>query len=236
MACIDDLAGDTVGQACEKIVFGSAESTAAAVNYAGSMISRLTALGDVAIAQRTMTLDMQALRRAVEHDRYGLMAQVLTARDRCTPTDCAVYRSLTDNHQIITNMDEHLFDAIVVRYAPSWNAPPVTAAPAGAAALSMLPPSMPTGRPTNAEFPSAANTPPVSIMTAEPGTGTAAPKGSPAAANATPPAARPAQAIAPPSPSPSPAAKKPAKSARQPAPAAPTQISPAEPAPAASND
>jgi hypothetical protein len=232
MACIDDLAGDTVGQACEKIVFGSAESTAAAVNYAGSMISRLTALGDVAIAQRTMTPDMQALRRAVEHDRYGLMAQALTARDRCTPTDCAVYRSLTDNHQIITNMDEHLFDTLVVRYAPSWNAPPVAAAPA---ALSMLPQSMPTGRPTNAEFPSAANTPPVSIMTAEPGTGTPAPNGSAASANATP-AARPAQSIAPPSPSPSPAAKKPAKSARQPPPAAPTQISPAEPAPAASND
>jgi hypothetical protein len=234
MSCIDDLAGDTVGQACEKVVFGSAESTAAAVSYAGSMISRLTALGDVAIAQRTMTPDMQAVRRAVEHDRYGLMAQVLTARDGCTPTDCAVYRSLTDNHQIITNMDEHLFDTIVTRYAPSWNAPPVaTTATTGSTALSMLPTSMPTGRPTNAEFPSAANTPPVSIMTPEPGTGTPAPKASPAAASAA--AARPAQAASP-SPSPSPAAKKPTKSVRQLPPAAPTPISPAAPAPAASND
>jgi hypothetical protein len=229
MSCIDDLAGDTVGQACEKVVFGSAESTAAAVNYAAAMISRLTALGNVATAQRTMTTDMQALRRAVEHDRYGLMAQVLSARDRCTPTDCAVYRSLTDNHQIITNMDEHLFDSIVARYAPSWNAPPAVAT--ASTPLSMLPTSVPTGRPTNAEFPSAADTPAVSIMTPEPRTGTPASKPAPAAAGS-PPAARSAQAAA----SPSPASKKEARSARRATPAPPTQISPAAPAPAAPKD
>src|ERR1700760_4572384 len=39
MACIEDIAGDAVGQACEKVVFGSAESTAAAVSYASAMIS-----------------------------------------------------------------------------------------------------------------------------------------------------------------------------------------------------
>src|ERR1700744_1775079 len=173
LACIDDIAGEAVEQACEKVLFGSAESTAAAVNQMAAMISRLTSLGDAATAQRSMTAETQSLRRAVEHDRYGLVAQVLLARDRCTPTECAAYRSLTDNHQIITNMDEHTYDALVARYAPSWNAPPqVTAAlPAPG---SLLGASMPTGRATNAEFPSAANTPPVSIMTPEPGTGTAA--------------------------------------------------------------
>lgn len=233
MSCIDDLAGDTVGQACEKAVFGSAESTAAAISYAASMISRLTALGDVATAQRTMSTDMQALRRAVEHDRYGLMAQVLSARNRCTPTDCAVYRSLTDNHQIITNMDEHLFDSIVARYAPSWNAPaPVAATASTSTPLAMLPASVPTGRPTNAEFPSAADTPAVSIMSPEPKTGTTS-KPAPAAASA-PPATRPAQTAASPSPSPSP--KRETRSARHAPPAPPTQISPAAPAPSASND
>ena len=48
-----------------------------------------------------MTPELQALRRAVERDRYGLMAQVLLARDHCTPSDCAAFRSLTDNHQIV---------------------------------------------------------------------------------------------------------------------------------------
>jgi len=241
LSCIDDLAGDTVGQACEKVLFGSAESTAAALNYAASMLTRLVALGDAATAQRTMPPEMQAMRRAIERDRYGLVAQVLLTRDRCTPTQCAAYRSLTDNHQIITNMDEHAFDNIVSRYAASWNSPSMSSA---ATPMAMMPPSLPTGRPTNAEFPSSANTPPVSIMTPEPGTG-----GKPPATTATATApARPAQTVAAPSPTPTPsppatapaAAKKQAAPKRPPAtpatPSAPTPISPAAQAPAASND
>ena len=41
--------------------------------------------------------------------------------------------------------------------------------------IAALPPSMPTGKPTNAEFPTSASTPPVNIMTPEPPLG-AAPK------------------------------------------------------------
>ena len=232
LSCIDDLAGDVVQQACEKALFGSAESTAAAVNYMASMITRLTALGDASTAQRAMNSEMQALRRAVERDRYGLVAQVLSARERCTPTECPAYRSLTDNHQIITNMDEHLYDGLVARYSPSWNAlpapPPV--ATASTAPLGMLPSSLPTGRPTNAEFPSAANTPAVSIMTPEPGTGAKPPAGATAAAPAQPPA-RPATA-----PAPAAARKQAAKQRPAAAVSAPTQISPAVQAPEASSN
>jgi len=241
LSCVDDLAGETVGQACERAVFASPDSTAAAVNYAASMITRVVSLGDAASAQRTMSSDMQATRRAIERDRYGLMAHVLLTRERCTPTQCAAYRSLTDNHQIITNMDEHAFDNIVSRYAASWNSPSMSSA---ATPMAMMPPSLPTGRPTNAEFPSSANTPPVSIMTPEPGTG-----GKPPATTATATApARPAQTVAAPSPTPTPsppatapaAAKKQAAPKRPPAtpatPSAPTPISPAAQAPAASND
>ena len=48
-----------------------------------------------------------------------------------------------------------------------------------------LGPSVPTGKPTNADFPSAASTPPVSIMSPEP----PLPRSPPAAANASTPAA-----------------------------------------------
>ena len=48
-------------------------------------VLRLTALGDAATAQRTMTSEMQAVRRAIERDRYGLVSQVLLARERCSP-------------------------------------------------------------------------------------------------------------------------------------------------------
>ncbi|MBW8856313.1 MAG: hypothetical protein JF604_18760, partial [Bradyrhizobium sp.] len=41
LACIDDLAGDAVLNACEKALFGSAESVASAVAYAAAQIGRL---------------------------------------------------------------------------------------------------------------------------------------------------------------------------------------------------
>ena len=52
LSCIDDLAGDAVLNACEKTLFGSAESAAAAVAYAASQITRLTSFGDVATADK----------------------------------------------------------------------------------------------------------------------------------------------------------------------------------------
>ena len=166
LSCIDDLAGEAVLAACEKSLFGSAELAAAAVSYAASLITQLTASGDVAAANRNMTPELQAVRRAVERDRYGLMAQALVARDHCTLSECAAFRAMTDTHQIVANMDERTYDGLVSRYAPSWNAPTPAAA---AGAVAALAPSMPTGRPTNAEFPTAASTPAVSIMTPEPG-------------------------------------------------------------------
>lgn len=229
LSCIDDLAGDIVLSACEKALFGSSDAVAAAVSYAAAQITRLTALGDVASANKNLTPDVKALRRAVEHDRYGLVAQVLATRDNCTQTDCAAFRSLTDRSSIVANMDGHIFEGLIARYAPAWNAPVASPGP-----LAALPPTMPTGRPTNAEFPSASSTPPVSIMSAEPPAGAKPAPGAPAAAPAPRQAAAPAapvQAAAPP-----PAAKKqPApKAARAPA---PVQITPpATPAPAAADN
>ena len=40
LSCVDDLAGDAVLNACEKTLFGSPESAAAAVTYAAAQISR----------------------------------------------------------------------------------------------------------------------------------------------------------------------------------------------------
>jgi hypothetical protein len=232
LACIDDLAGDAVLNACEKVLFGSADSTAAAVAYAASQITRLTSLGDIATAERNTSPELQALRRAVERDRYGLMAYVLTVRDHCTPASCAAFGSLGTTQQIASNMDEHLYENLITRYAPSWNAPAPasSAAVPGTGVLGALPSSVPTGKPTNAEFPSAANTPPISIMTPEP-----APKPAPPAA-AAPPAPRPAPAA---SPTPPAAAKKQA-TAKRPPPPAPVPIAPPPPAstaaPATSDD
>jgi hypothetical protein len=229
LSCIDDLAGDAVLTACEKSLFASAESVAAAVSYAAAQITRLTELGD-AVADKSMTPQLQRLRRVIERDRYGLMAQVLVTRDRCRPTACPAFRALTDTRQIMANMDDRVYDGLIARYAPSWNAsaappPPATQTPGPVAAL---PPGVPTGKPTNADFPTAASTPPVSIMTPEPVAGQAAPRlpASSPADNARLLSPRPtASSVAP--------AQAPAKKQAVPKPlraAAPVQLGPATPA------
>src|SRR3954447_8663707 len=128
LSCIDDLAGDTVLAACEKALFGSAEAAAAAVSYAASQLERLTTYGDVASANKNMTAELAALRRAVERDRYGLVAQVLAENYRCTPTDCPAFRLFSNRRQVMANMEGRAFDSVVARYAASW----ITAAPATA--------------------------------------------------------------------------------------------------------
>ena len=228
LSCLDDLAGDAVLVGCEKALFGSPDAAAAAVSYTAARIDRLTALGDAATAEKSLTSDMKVLRKALEHDRYGLVAQVLVARDGCTQFDCAVFRSLTDQQQVAANMDSHLYDTLVARYAPAWNAPAAAQSLPATAALAGLPPSMPTGKPTSAEFPSASSTPPVSIMNPEPPTRQAAPAANVAAPRA--PAAASAQAAVP-------AAKKPPapKAARAPA-AAPVPLTPPAAAPPAADN
>ena len=141
LSCIDELAGDVVLAACEKALFGSAESVAAAVAYAASQITLLTSLGDVATANKGAGSDLLALRRAVERDRYGLMAYVLTVRDRCTPSACRAFRSLTETRQIAANMEDRVYESLIMRYAASWNTPQ-----AATGMIAALPPSRPHGQ------------------------------------------------------------------------------------------
>jgi|SRR5947209_1341061 len=231
LSCIDELAGDAVLAACEKALFGSAESVAAAVAYAASQITLLTSLGDVATANKGAGSDLLALRRAVERDRYGLMAYVLTARDRCTPSACRAFRSLTETRQITANMEDRVYESLIMRHASSWNAPQ-----AATGMVAALPPSVPTGKPTNAEFPTSASTPPVNIMTPEPPLGAAPkPSSSTATAPASPAAPRPAAATSPASPPAQAAAKKPPPAPKRPSSAAPVQLAPSASAPTADN-
>jgi hypothetical protein len=227
LACLDDLAGDLVLSNCEKTVYGSAESTAAAVSYAAAMVTRLTAAGDVATANKSITPDLLALRRAVERDRYGLMAYVLLTRDHCTPSDCVAFRSVTDRQQLVSNMEGRTYEGLVTRYASQWNAPQPQAQSA-TGLIAGLTPNAPTGKPTNADFPSAASTPPVSIMNPEP---TAS-----ASRSVAPPAAAPAPAAHPPAAIAASHAQVPAKRPAAPKlkPPATTPAAPAAPEPPAS--
>lgn len=230
LACLDGLAGESVENACEKALFASPDSVAAAVSYTAAQVTRLAAAGN-AVAGKAPGPELSTLRRTVERDRYGLVAQVLMTREGCTAAaPCPFFQSLTNPTQIASNMNERLYDGFVGRYAPSWNiaavAPAAASAAAGnpaAAPVAALPPPAvpPSGKPVSGDFPSAASIPPINIMTPEP------------AAQGTQSAARPvdnaaATVHAPvPAPKRAPAAKKaaPQKSRAQ----APVQLAPPPP-------
>lgn len=179
LACLDAGAGDTVESACEKAVFATPQSVAEAVSYVSA---RLALLADATeFARRTGSnyeSGIAPLRLAIETDRFGLVAHVLSVRDSCTPLLCDSYVLLHDPDRVQANLRERLFDRYVDRYAPKWatQAPstPVAEAPASSYATASIPPAAPAAptpeSPSKFDFPSAASIPPVSIMNAEPGT------------------------------------------------------------------
>jgi hypothetical protein len=164
LACLDGLAGESVEAACEKAVFGSADTAAAAVSYAAGQVSRVIAASNA----RALTPEQQSLKRAVERDRYGLIAQVIMVRDRCVVTDCPLFRALSDANQIKSNMNDRLYDTLVTRYSPSWTSAAAAPQPAASALAGAPAPNVPTGRPTTVDFANSASIPPVNIMTADP--------------------------------------------------------------------
>jgi hypothetical protein len=182
VVCLDAGAGDAVENACEKQVFASAQSTAAAVAYMGA---RLNLLADAAAddSDPTVAAALASTRRAVALDRYGIVAHVLATRYGCTADKCAAFALVDDAGALKAGLRAQVFDRYVSRYAAGWNNPalptekppptvsaipapsPVTAAQspaAGAAPTAAVKPGEPW------DFPSAASIPPVSIMNSEP--------------------------------------------------------------------
>jgi hypothetical protein len=198
LACLDATAGETVESACERALFVSPETIAAAVAYVSA---RLALLADaVAFArpgQETPDSATAALRHAAETDRFGFVAHVLAYRDNCTPAVCDAFKLLRDSSRIAANMRARTFDTLVERYAAGWSARETPAEPAAPETSSAPVASVPApGAPMAAhyDFPSAASIPPVSIMNAEPGS----PPGPAAAETASEPAGARRQAAPPP--------------------------------------
>jgi len=214
LGCLDAIAGETVEAACEKVLFATPEAAAAAVSYVAAQLSLLASARELGRHGETAP-GMLALRRALEADRFGVVAHVLAVRDGCAPDQCSAFAWLGDTTRIKVNLAERPFDARINTYAASWPA-------AGGRALASTPPSpAPSAAakvPNNLYFPSATSIPPVNIMTAEP-----------------PPAQRPPQATTgaaestPPTP---PRRPQTNSQARPPSSAAPARAAPVSPAPA----
>ena len=231
LSCLDAAGGDLVHEACEKSLFAGPEQVTAALNFVGA---RLDVLREIASLQDRDEAAYESLRapivRSLEADRFGLVAQVLMARDDCQPAACYAFDILQRRDQIVANMTARAYDARVAQFAASWSEKP--AAQPGAVLASQTGPQTPPHTPLNIDFPTADSIPAVSIMSNEPGRSgqngvTAPPR--PDARPQPQPAASPAPQSAQ-APPPTPPARRPAQKAQ-----APRATPPAPPPPAAAD-
>jgi hypothetical protein len=174
LGCLEPNLGEAIDAACEKAVFAGPETIAAATAHvAGS----LSLLADAVANGSDVYYDaaLAALRRRLEIDRFGLVAQVL-AGEGCSAAKCEKFALFADPSRVSANLKARTFENLVARHSPGWPQPASAAAPAGPAAAAPAPPVAAAPAPpgpaasvgSGINFPSAASIPPVSIMTNEP--------------------------------------------------------------------
>lgn len=163
LACLAASAGETVDAACEKALFATPETVAAAAAYAEARLNLLADAADFAARGNDYEQSLATLRRPVETDRFGFFARAFSARVNCAPDACdAAELLLDDPSRILANLKEDAFQSHVERHAAAWGQP----LRPGPAAAAMHPGPSVT---TTANFPTADSIPPVSIMNNEPG-------------------------------------------------------------------
>jgi hypothetical protein len=229
LACLDAVAGENVDAACEKALFASPATVAAASSYAAA---RLELLSDMAAYVKHGGRDIDGallpLRHSLETDAYGFLAHALAVRDGCTSQNCKALEVLRDPSRVRANLSGQTLDRYLDRYLTVWALQPDGPAPVADAATQSQPTYQPGGpgprKTVNIDFPTAASIPAVSIMTPEPGTKPTPAAAPTSAANPNPPTPAAATAAAPPS-------KKSRKQAANPPAQAPAPA--ASPAPAA---
>jgi hypothetical protein len=175
LACLEATAGKIVQDACEKAIFASAETTAAAVSYVAAQLSLLAAGRKTGRThERTggssYPSELTALLRAIESDRFGIVAHLFAMRPGCAPERCDLFAMLEDTSRVGANLAEQPFESYVNTHMAEWPAAgsrPLlsNSAPGSFAAR----PPLAAGRPSSKLFfPSSSSIPPVNIMTSEP--------------------------------------------------------------------
>ena len=193
LACLDAVAGDTVEAACERLLFGGPETIAAATAYTAARLALLSDGVDYALrANASYEGALPGLRRALETDRFGFVAQVLASQYGCSADRCDAFTLFRDTNRLAANLGERPFDVAVARHAASWGTK-VERAGGGERPIAS---SRGTPVPPGFNLPSSASIPPVSIMVPESAGSPAAQPNNAAAAGET--------TAAPPSPHPPP--------------------------------
>jgi hypothetical protein len=180
LSCLDDIVGEHVTLGCERVVFATPESVAAAVAYTHARLSLLVDGLDAAGRADDIAYEatLNLLRRGLEGDRYGIVAHVLMQQANCTAEQCEALALLRDPNKVRANLHDKTFDTLVGRYAANWAHPrgaPVAEAPnagtssaVAAAGTPTTPPAIGAPVASRYEFPSSNSIPPVSIMNSEP--------------------------------------------------------------------
>jgi hypothetical protein len=171
LACLDPLAGDALGVACERAVFASPGSVAAAMSY---VAAQFTLVADMAAYRRRSGADIDStlpvLRRRLEADPFGFLAHVLVVRDGCTSDHCPALAVLHDSSHVRMNLVAQTLDHFVDHYRAGWGKTP----DGPVAVMSDTPVPAEANTPgshkvaVNIDFPSAASIPAISIMNPEP--------------------------------------------------------------------
>ena len=121
IACLEAANTETIEGACERAVFASPETVAAATAYISARLTLLADANDYT-SRRDQTYEsaIAGLRRTVAADRYGLASQVLAMRDGCTAETCDAFSLVYDDKRLRANLKDRLFDVTVARYATNW--------------------------------------------------------------------------------------------------------------------
>jgi hypothetical protein len=187
LGCLEPGLGDAVDNSCEKELFASPETIGAATALVAARWSLLARAAEHARRDPGYDARLDGLRRSLQADRYGFLAQVLSTREGCTASRCDGLDRLSDPTRVRANLAERTFESLVARNVVAWanrvHMPAAAAAPVA------------TPNP-NVTFPSASSIPPVSIMNTESGAGSAPATAAPTPPRRPPPpkAARPAAA------------------------------------------
>lgn len=179
LTCLDGVGIEVVEAACAPGIFATPQAVATAIAYVDARLALLADGLDHAARDKSYTGQIEKLRKAIEGDRFGVVAYILASRG-CTPNECDAFKLLRNASRVKANLAERTFEASVMRYAADWRLEgPTASAPASAAPTNGSPgtpavtsalPSQTQGVPpgTKYSFPSSASIPPVSIMSAEP--------------------------------------------------------------------
>jgi hypothetical protein len=178
LACLDATGGEAVEAACEKALFAAPATVAAASSYTAA---RLVLLSDIAAhikAGGNLDSVLLSLRRALEADRFGFVAHTLAVRDGCSNTRCGTLALLRDPEHVRGNLSAQTFDHYIDHYSGMWGQGPESpiaeaAPPSTGTVAATQPPAGPKKIILDADFPSAASIPAVSIMNPEPRAGSA---------------------------------------------------------------